>query len=516
MPRFAISVISMKRPQGAREALTAVLAHGHDMHVFATSNGCAETAKLFDELAITNLCLTHFREESNTGFQHPHARAFREAAKMGCEFCLILNDDLIVPPDFLNALVAPMENDPMAAVVGQDGACSQLDDDFHGGPGRLEYIEGSLMLVRIKTIQKLRHNLWCPGLRFIYSEDSSLSLFVREKGFKIATVPLNASHVRSATVNSTDPETSRICREAQAYNHEVNRNRWAYYIKRRTFDFPIVVKREYAIGDVILTTPIVAAIKKSNPLSPIFVETNYPELFEGNPDVEMAGRKLDVPSNALVVDLNMAYENKPMKHILEAYEEATWEVLPGLGKVGWTPKLYPSKADHEWAKGIIGDSKAALICADHSDWKGKEWGQPKFIEISERLQKAGFKVFLIGNRIHPIVLGWTAVKILTGQTTLLQLAALCKVSQLMITGDSAPLHIAQAMGCPVAGVYGATLPELIFTQGSKHSAAINRSILCTGARHREHGKTFVECEGQCIQSVTVDDVWQAVERLEVA
>ena len=94
---------------------------------------------------------------------------------------------------FLELLSGPMDgNDPNVAITGPEGNCQHLDHNFHGGGGSLEYIEGSCALIRIEAIRKLRNNLWCPELEGIYGEDSSLSLFVRENGYSVQTVPQDA------------------------------------------------------------------------------------------------------------------------------------------------------------------------------------------------------------------------------------------------------------------------------------------------------------------------------------
>jgi ADP-heptose:LPS heptosyltransferase len=484
-----------------------------DTLFYLTANGCAETAKVFNSFASDRVQV--FTEKENTFFQKPHARAFRLAAKAGADYLGVMNDDIVVPEKFLELLSAPMESNPSVAITGPEGNCQHLDHNFHGGGGSLEYIECSCALIRISAIRRLRQNLWCPDLSMIYGEDSSLSLFVRENGYSIQTVPMNVEHTRSVTVNS-NPETKRRCQEAQDRNHKVNARRWEHYLKARRFDYPIIIKRTYAIGDVILTTPIIRAIKQSNPLSPIFVQTNYPEVFANNPDVQQAAKEIPSQPDALVVDLDNSYESMPQTHIVDAYHAKAKEVVRGMGKPELKTFLHPSKQDLAWARNakerFAPTQKLVLINADPSDWPGKQWGADNFLQIAKWLQSQGFVVATIGTKTH---YSWNGVIDLVGMTSLLQLAALCTEAALVVTTDSMPLHVAQAMGAPVACVYGATNARFIATQGSKHSAAeADPKISCAGSRHRSVGQTFVPCSPECIQSVTVDDVKKAIERLK--
>ena len=53
----------------------------------------------------------------------------------------------------------------------------------------------------------------------------------------------------------------------------------------------IVIKSFNGIGDLLYATPTFSAIKKANPGAKIIVNTNYPQLLEGNPHVEIGNTK---------------------------------------------------------------------------------------------------------------------------------------------------------------------------------------------------------------------------------
>ena len=468
---------------------------------------------MMDEFAAKHSNMTVVHNEKNEGFQRPHAAAFREAARRGAEFFLCLNDDLLVREGFLETLVAPMDQDASVAITGPHGGCESLNHAFHGEPsnGRApDYCEGSLMLVRVRTIQELRDNLWCPGLRDIYGEDSSLSLFVQEKGFKIAKVHLDCKHVRSSTVNA-DPTVKRFCQEAQEHNHQFNQKRWAYYLQHRRFDLPIVIKRKYAIGDVILVTPVVDTIARSRPLSPIYVETDYPELFEGNPQVHQASKVVSVTEPHLTVDLNGSYEDTQMQHILEAYHKAASAVVTGILPIQYTTSLYPSAQDRKFSEETLaGKTKVCVINADATTWPGKTWPFERFKEVAEALTSQGWTIVQTGSKERRRLPGIPLV----GKTSLLQLAALCECASLTITPDTSTLHIAQAVGCPTIGLFGVTSARFITTQGSKFVAVeCPQDLPNAGARHRVTGKTSLDFGAECMEQIAVTDVLDAVRKI---
>ena len=513
MPRFLISTIGLNRCQGTKECLERVFAYGKDFHVIATNNGSKdETGAMLDEMAAEHPNMTVVHNERNEGFQRPHAAAFREAAKMGAEFFLCLNDDLLVRERFLEILAAPMD-DASVAITGPHGGCESLNHAFHGEPANgcsPDYCEGSLMLIRVKTIRELRDNLWCPGLRDIYGEDSSLSLFVRENGYKIAKVHLDCRHVRSSTVNA-DPEVKKYCREAQEHNHQFNQKRWSYYLQHRRFYLPIVVKRKYAIGDVLLTTPIIDAIARSRPLSPIYVETDYPELFEGNRQVHQAAKAISVVEPHLTVDLNGSYESTTMEHIVDAYHRTASNVILGLRPHKRTTSISIDAASAKWANSIVGKMRVCLINADPTTWPGKTWPFDNFSDLARSLIQQGFAIMQVGSKEQRTFLG--ALN-LVGRTSLMQLAALCQRAALTITPDTSTLHIAQAVGCPTIGLFGVTSARFIATQGSKFVAVeCPQDLPNAGARHRVAGKTSLDFGAECMEQITVTDVLDAVRKI---
>jgi ADP-heptose:LPS heptosyltransferase len=516
--RFLISTIGLNRREGTRQCIERVIKHGHDFHLVLTDNGSTDgTGQMFDEFAAKHSNITVVHNTTNQGFQDPHAHAFRLASQMGAEFFLCLNDDLLVEENFLDLLVEPMERDQTVAITGPTGGCESLNHLFHGEPsnGRPpDYCEGSLMLVRVSTIQRLRNNLWCPGLKGIYGEDSSLSLFVRERGYQIAKVKVNTQHARSSTVNS-DPAIKAYCNECQEHNHRFNQHRWAYYLEHHRFDLPILIKRQYAIGDVVLITPIIRAIAQSRPLSPILVETDFPELLADHPQVYQAAKTITVPGPHLTIDLNGAYESTTQTHVVDAYWQKAAEVITGLEPVDHRTELFPSATDQRWAQRHI-QGQTALLSVDSTTWPGKNWPTERMQQVAHYLTSKGWQVIAVGSKNRSVPTDWPKVVNLVGQTTLPQLASLCAQAQLVVTPDTSLLHLAQAVGCPAVSLFGVTRSRYLTTRGSRCVAVeSDESLPNSGIRHRLTGVTHIKDGTETMESITVDQVTAAIEKIQI-
>lgn len=521
MKKILISTICLNRKDGLQQMLESLYSGSNaaQFDLILTNQASKDgTKELMEEWAKEKGNIRIFHETENQGFQYPNNRSWRIACKEGYEYFLLLNDDTKPPANFLNLLLKPFSDEKMA-VVGPTGVCNSLKPDFHGSPGRLEFIEGSCAMINVERVREVTGpgRLFDPNLTFVYAEDSSLSLEVQEKGWKITQVHFNLDHSRSQTTLHGDPEVKAKCAVHQEKNHIYCRKRWGHYLKHRRHDYPILIQRKHAIGDCILTTAIIKAIRKSNPLSKIYVETNFPQVYQNNPDVAGTHRGfLDIES-ALIINLNKSYEDTTNTHIIDAYSDTARKSLLGLGEVERKTYLYPHSKDHQWAENMRRElckpsERLALIHACETQWPNKNWSPDRLREIATWLVLNGWHVAAIGsgNKYHQVKDCINLCK----KTSLLQLAALMEKSQLVVGVDSAPIHIAQAMGTPTVGIFGCTSARYIMTTGSPHAfAEAHPDIPCAGSRHRVTGSENVACSTDCINSVTVEDVKAAIGRV---
>lgn len=516
--KFAIHVIGLNRIELTRKCLESIALNSKaaDYHLILTNNGSTDgTKEFFDKLEHDGVTVIH--NATNEGFIGPNNKAFEIAKKLGATYYLAVNNDCEVPEGWLQKLAAPLDADPLGALSGPEGTCNRLHANMDGypGEGEAEYIEGSCLCTKI-SIVSTQGPLFSTYLDFIYGDDSDLSLRMREAGYHIYQVPFKIKHVQCATTH--DPAVRDRCKQAQQHNHKVGMKRWAHYLRERNFSYPLVVKRGYAIGDVILTTPIIAGLKSAYPERKIWLETDFPEVFANNPHVDRAQRHFDDPSDCYpTLDLNGAYEKEVKTHILDAYRAVKPPWKPAYSEDGENPRLYPSALDRLWARNLAVNHqfspKVCVMHADPTDWPGKRWPLPRYAEIAKWLVSLGFHVVAVGTTHLPP--GFCAYSLIR-KTSLLQLAALCEQSSLFIGGDSAPMHIALASKCPTVAIFGVTQSKFIaHGKGARITLDAAESIPCAGSRHRVIGKEHISCSKECIESHSVDDVKEAVRKLGV-
>jgi len=145
-------------------------------------------------------------------------------------------------------------------------------------------------------------------------------------------------------------------------------------------------------------------------------------------------------------------------------------------------------------------------------WETKLWEEEKFARLCDRITgELGLKVVLTGSeeegmndRIQSLM-KMSAVN-LGGKTTLRELAWLYRLSALLITTDSGPMHIAAAMGTPVIALFGPTSPERTGPYGDGH-VVIRREMDCSPC-------FLKKCESRrCMKDISVDEVFDAAKKM---
>ncbi len=100
---------------------------------------------------------------------------------------------------------------------------------------------------------------------------------------------------------------------------------------------------------------------------------------------------------------------------------------------------------------------------------------------------------------------------MAGKTSLAQLAALLQQADLLITGDSGPMHIAAAVGTPLIAIHGPTDPALSGPV-SPTATVLRSDIWCSPCYN---AKTPADCRfytTQCMKNITPTQLFEMVKR----
>ena len=210
----------------------------------------------------------------------------------------------------------------------------------------------------------------------------------------------------------------------------------------------------------------------------------------------------------------------PVRHQVHDY----LDIVSHLGGNGAVvqPRLWLSPGElpsltkflHEGLRPFIG------INAGAEYGPAKRWMPDRFAEAAARIsEEIPSRWLLLGgpgdvevaNRIETKLRASIddprAIVNVAGKTTLMELCELIKFCRLLLTNDTGPMHLADAVGTPVVAIFGSTSAELTGPSG-KYSRVVREPVECSPCFLRECPIDF-----RCMNSVTVDRVVATVLEL---
>ena len=178
-------------------------------------------------------------------------------------------------------------------------------------------------------------------------------------------------------------------------------------------------------------------------------------------------------------------------------------------------KLLVRQQDRDIVRSIRGqmiDKPLILICPAGS-YRRKSWTQEGYIRLIRELAAVA-DIGLIGGKAEKEYLeeinqsAGNLARVYGGVFDLKQLAALMAEADLLISVDTAPLHIAQAVGTPVLALFGPTDPVTWGPRGERDFVFYHQAD-CSPC----WGKSK-DCDHRCMASIKPDDVVRkAIEML---
>ena len=163
--------------------------------------------------------------------------------------------------------------------------------------------------------------------------------------------------------------------------------------------------------------------------------------------------------------INERIPDRPGIHVLDAIGSFC-EPL-GLKQTGVTWDL-PVPADaHAWARAQWPtDAMRTLVISPCSSHERRNWYADRYAAVADHAAAQGWRIVLCGGRsdlerrtADAIIGAMRAPALdLVGKDTLKQLPALLARADLVMTPDSGPMHIANAMGTAVLGLHAASNP----------------------------------------------------------
>ena len=191
----------------------------------------------------------------------------------------------------------------------------------------------------------------------------------------------------------------------------------------------------------------------------------------------------------------------------------------GIPTAGIRYELPSSSTDESEAASLLralGINKQDRLVAINpmARWPTKLWEPTSFAILADRLEREGIRVVFTGgpedrswiDDIGRLMTG--QIRRLDGKTSLKTLAAIYRRTQVLITTDSGPMHLAAAVGTSVVALFGPTAPWRTGPYGQNH-AVLRAGIHCSPCFKKECLTTEYEKQA-CMKRISVEEVERAV------
>jgi lipopolysaccharide heptosyltransferase II len=321
----------------------------------------------------------------------------------------------------------------------------------------------------------------------------------------------------------------------------------------------ILIIKPGAIGDVLQMTPVLRAVKKSFTNSDVLflvgsqvtlellyhnIYINEALIFRKGRGVKELGRVIKLAKSLKPKQINMIMNYQPsnwrwrlITFILRPKYVFLYKKQKGMKK---DKRIRHAVEDHLSAlpqinvceeddlhldffltENEINEAKAVTNSYLHHNSRDKgivclnmgashpvnRWPAGYFHRLSSILIAAGFKIILIGGSEDRILVdqflgnGLCDCLDLVGQLSIRKTAAILSQCDLLVSGDTGPLHLATSVGTKVIGLFGAADPKRTGPIGSGN-IVIQPDLPCVPCRkrHCKNGKR------QCMEAIEPEEV----------
>jgi lipopolysaccharide heptosyltransferase II len=175
----------------------------------------------------------------------------------------------------------------------------------------------------------------------------------------------------------------------------------------------------------------------------------------------------------------------------------------------------------EW--GLAGETPIVVVHPGGASNPGKvmpekRWPAPRFAALADGLvDQVGARIVIVGHgadqplaRQMRLAMRHPSVD-LVGQTSISQLAGLLERCHLYVGNDSAPLHLATAVGTPVLGIFGPTDPAIYGPYRAAGALLVHHDA-CSQRRPFVPGPVSSCANCRCIDLISVEEALAAARQ----
>ncbi len=302
------------------------------------------------------------------------------------------------------------------------------------------------------------------------------------------------------------------------------------------------------IGDIILTLPALSVLKKEFPQAAIDVMAgpNGREIFRNHPftaafieynkfaklqEKQNMIRNLRKNKYGLIVDLRNSllplligsrYRTSVINSVSKRPAHKKQQHLLRLKNLGLDIDnapfcFYISGKDREFVLSLLSSlniKRPFVVVNPGAKSHIKRWTKEGFGSVCDRIiNELGLDVLMVGDTQDKKIIAEIAALMkskavdLSGRLSLCQLGALIQQAKLLITNDSAPMHVAASLGAKTLAIFGPTDPK---KYGPTHdgSIIIRKELSCAPCEAAQCRENY-----ECMKLISADEVLNGARKL---
>jgi heptosyltransferase II len=190
--------------------------------------------------------------------------------------------------------------------------------------------------------------------------------------------------------------------------------------------------------------------------------------------------------------------------------------VAGWRSEGFRPAIFPDQDDYAVVDRELGEMSDFCVFAPGSVWPTKRWPSEFFVSVGKTFSARGLGVVVSGGTddreiCHAVAENIPGAKDLCGKLTLRQSAELYRRSSFLLTGDTAPQHLAAAVGGRVFSIFGPTIRAFGFWPYDDRARVIEQDNLpCRPCGAHGHMQCHLG-HHECMRLISPERVLETIE-----
>ena len=209
-------------------------------------------------------------------------------------------------------------------------------------------------------------------------------------------------------------------------------------------------------------------------------------------------------------------------YIHETERNITLSIAAGFQSSSNIPELFPDDTDLEIVSRLLNpfldrSSQKPIVFAPGSVWPTKRWPETHYHKLTDiLLEKKDVYIVLIGGKedkelCERIRAGNSSILNTAGDLSFRQSAYLISQCSVLLSGDSAPVHLASAVGTKTICIFGPTDPSFGFGPLATDSIVLKSKLSCQPC-HIHGPKKCPQNNFECMNGISPEEVYIAIQQ----